>query len=148
MKKFKGLMALALMGAMFLSCFSYVKAETVASVPIYRRYNPGNGEHFYTKDKAEADSLVTIHGWNDEGIGWYSRRIRQITGIRYTGSIMRPLAFTAIRRTRMSGNRSFTMAGKQKGYCAIPQSQVETRSFVSRTRIMSRRISRSVPLKQ
>ncbi|MBQ3902555.1 MAG: hypothetical protein II745_04175, partial [Lachnospiraceae bacterium] len=72
MKKFKGLIAAALVGVMFLSCFSYVKAETVASVPIYRRYNPGNGEHFYTKDKAEADSLVTIHGWNDEGIGWYS----------------------------------------------------------------------------
>lgn len=80
MKKFKGLIAAALVGVMFLSCFSYVKAETVASVPIYRRYNPGNGEHFYTKDKAEADSLVTIHGWSDEGIGWYSPKNKEDYG--------------------------------------------------------------------
>ena len=74
MKKNKGLIAIALMGAMFLSCFSYVKtkAETVEAVPIYRLYHYWTGEHFYTKNKAEADILVSAYGWDDEGIGWYS----------------------------------------------------------------------------
>ena len=44
------------------------------SVPIYRRYNPGNGEHFYTTNKSEADTLVTVYGWNAEGILCYSMK--------------------------------------------------------------------------
>ncbi len=50
------------------------------SVPIYRRYNPGNGEHFYTTNKSEADTLVTVYGWNDEGIGWYAPGIASDRG--------------------------------------------------------------------
>ena len=32
---------------------------------VYRMYNPNSGEHFYTKDKAERDSLVNS-GWTYE----------------------------------------------------------------------------------
>lgn len=36
---------------------------------MYRLYNPNSGEHFYTADTTEHDSLVK-EGWRDEGIGW------------------------------------------------------------------------------
>lgn len=39
-------------------------------VPLYRVYNPNNGEHLYTKSLTEAQGLVN-KGWQDEGIGWY-----------------------------------------------------------------------------
>ena len=95
MKKFFRLFSIALSLALALSFFSVSKAasdDTVQSeavseesapedsVPIYRRYNPGNGEHFYTTNKAEADSLVTVHGWSDEGIGWYAPKLRADRG--------------------------------------------------------------------
>lgn len=38
-------------------------------VQMLRLYNPNSGEHFYTADPSEHDSLVAL-GWNDEGIGW------------------------------------------------------------------------------
>lgn len=80
MKKCFRLFALALAGVFMLSSALSASAaenskESTAeteSVPIYRRYNPGNGEHFYTTNKAEADYLVTAQGWSDEGIGWYA----------------------------------------------------------------------------
>ncbi|MDE5757593.1 MAG: hypothetical protein K2H85_03160, partial [Allobaculum sp.] len=34
-----------------------------------RLYNPNSGEHFYTKDLNEKDTLVKL-GWQAEGIGW------------------------------------------------------------------------------
>lgn len=37
---------------------------------VYRVYNPNSGEHFYTTDENEKNSLASI-GWNYEGIGWY-----------------------------------------------------------------------------
>jgi uncharacterized protein YkwD len=40
---------------------------------MYRLYNPNSGEHFYTANKAEKDSLVSL-GWNFEGAGWYAPR--------------------------------------------------------------------------
>ncbi|WP_238991068.1 glycoside hydrolase, family 25 [Lactococcus lactis] len=46
-----------------------VSADT--TVPVYRLYNHNTGEHFYTKNQSEKVQLST-HGWNDEGIGWYS----------------------------------------------------------------------------
>ncbi len=36
---------------------------------MFRLYNPNSGEHFYTKDTNERDTL-TILGWNYEGKGW------------------------------------------------------------------------------
>ena len=46
---------------------------TTEYAPVYRLYNkfaPG-GDHHYTMDKDEYDSLVEI-GWTGEGIAWYS----------------------------------------------------------------------------
>ena len=49
---------------------SYV-AETAATVDMLRLYNPNSGEHFYTGNASEKDSLVGA-GWKYEGIGWVS----------------------------------------------------------------------------
>jgi len=37
--------------------------------PMYRLYNPNSGEHFYTKDEKEKNTLIS-YGWKDEGIAW------------------------------------------------------------------------------
>ena len=42
---------------------------TVKKISMYRLYNPNSGEHFYTKDMAEKNHLVSL-GWKYEGIGW------------------------------------------------------------------------------
>jgi hypothetical protein len=36
---------------------------------MYRMYNPNSGEHFYTADEAEKNTLIDA-GWTYEGIGW------------------------------------------------------------------------------
>lgn len=43
--------------------------ETVATVPMYRLYNPNSGEHFYTGSTEERDNLTSV-GWNYEGVAW------------------------------------------------------------------------------
>ena len=48
-----------------------VEAASVASVPMYRLYNPNSGEHFYTAGESERGNLVNL-GWKYEGIGWYA----------------------------------------------------------------------------
>ena len=47
------------------------KVETV-EIPVYRLYNPKNGEHLYTTDAYEADVIYRTQGWGKEGIGWFS----------------------------------------------------------------------------
>ena len=42
---------------------------TFGEVNMYRLYNPNSGEHFYTANEAERNTLIGL-GWNDEGIGW------------------------------------------------------------------------------
>lgn len=71
MKRIKGILIAVIAFLLLVPVYPAYAAE-VEAVPVYRRYNPGNGEHFYTTDKTEADSLVTVHGWTDEGIGWYA----------------------------------------------------------------------------
>ena len=39
-------------------------------VPVYRLYNPNDGNHHWTMSVTERDWLVKL-GWNAEGIGWY-----------------------------------------------------------------------------
>ena len=39
------------------------------SVPMYRMYNPGSGEHFFTGNAEERDMLVKA-GWTNEGVGF------------------------------------------------------------------------------
>lgn len=41
-------------------------------VPVYRLYNPSNGEHLYTTDAHEKDVIYKTQGWGYEGIGWYA----------------------------------------------------------------------------
>lgn len=47
-------------------------AETTDNTPIYRLYNPDNGEHLYTTDANERDTLYATYGWGYEGVAWYS----------------------------------------------------------------------------
>lgn len=64
-----------LTGAMLVSALApamTVKAETVDTTPIYRLYNPDNGEHLYTTDANERDVLYSSYGWGYEGIAWYA----------------------------------------------------------------------------
>ena len=39
--------------------------------PVYRLYNPNAGDHHYTMDVNEVNTLKSF-GWKDEGIGWFS----------------------------------------------------------------------------
>ena len=48
----------------------YATYVTNTSV-LYRLYNPNSGEHFYTSNSAERNTLISV-GWNDEGIGWFA----------------------------------------------------------------------------
>lgn len=50
----------------------YTNTEPVApegSTAMYRLYNPNTGEHFYTKNSYEKNSLLNV-GWLYEGVGW------------------------------------------------------------------------------
>ena len=46
-------------------------APKTGNAPVYRLYDPNKGDHFFTKNKNEKESLVK-QGWRYEGIGWYS----------------------------------------------------------------------------
>lgn len=43
-----------------------------AMVPIYRLYLPSTGEHLYTSDKNEYNTLYEKYHWGQEGIAWYA----------------------------------------------------------------------------
>lgn len=45
------------------------QAQSTETQQMYRLYNPNSGEHFYTADAGERDSLSNI-GWDYEGIEW------------------------------------------------------------------------------
>lgn len=40
-------------------------------ISMFRLYNSHSGEHFFTKDLKEKNSLIKV-GWKDEGIAWYA----------------------------------------------------------------------------
>ncbi|MDE5757594.1 MAG: hypothetical protein K2H85_03165, partial [Allobaculum sp.] len=46
-------------------------APEVSNFPIYRVCNPNSGEHHFTIDKNEYETLQTL-GWKGEGVGYYS----------------------------------------------------------------------------
>ncbi len=48
-----------------------MSAKTPERNAMYRVYNPGSREHFYTASAEEKNYLTSI-GWIDEGIGWYA----------------------------------------------------------------------------
>ncbi|WP_368018398.1 hypothetical protein [Olsenella sp. AGMB03486] len=58
-------------GVKFRGSTSKTFRIAVSPVPMYRLYNPWSGEHLFTQNKSEADSLVRL-GWRDEGIAWKS----------------------------------------------------------------------------
>ena len=39
--------------------------------PLYRQFNPNNGDHFYTTDAAERDNAVNVYGYTNEGTACY-----------------------------------------------------------------------------
>lgn len=51
-----------------LALMAFTPAQAQAA-DMYRMYNPNSGEHFYTADANERNSLY-ITGWDYEGIGW------------------------------------------------------------------------------
>lgn len=44
-------------------------SEPKAGLEVHRLYNPNSGEHFYTPNIDERNTLVSI-GWNSEGVAW------------------------------------------------------------------------------
>lgn len=46
-------------------------SKSVKDGIIYRLYNPNSGEHLYTADTNERNTLVSS-GWQYEHIGWYA----------------------------------------------------------------------------
>ena len=48
------------------------ETENGSVIPIYRLYNPNNGEHLYTADVNEKKVLYGEKGWGYEGIAWYA----------------------------------------------------------------------------
>ena len=44
-------------------------SDVPAAITTYRLYNPYTGEHFYTQNAGERDSLQSV-GWRSEGVGW------------------------------------------------------------------------------
>ena len=50
----------------------YVEVEVLGAIPVYRMFNPINGEHLYTTDAYEVEVIYKTQGWGKEGIGWYS----------------------------------------------------------------------------
>ena len=48
------------------------KREGNKEIPVYRMFNPVNGEHLYTTDAYEVSVIYRTQGWGKEGIGWYT----------------------------------------------------------------------------
>lgn len=46
-------------------------AQDSSTAQVYRLYNPYNGDHHYTMDTNEYDTLGTV-GWRKEGVAWVS----------------------------------------------------------------------------
>lgn len=41
------------------------------SIPVYRLYEPGTNNHFYTTNSAERDSAISNLGYQNEGVAGY-----------------------------------------------------------------------------
>ena len=70
MKRLTGTCLCVLAVLMGLLVPSYALADTGTS-PVYRLYNPSNGDHHYTKDANEYRTLPN-YGWKQEGVAWVS----------------------------------------------------------------------------
>ncbi|MEY8515228.1 bacterial Ig-like domain-containing protein [Lactococcus taiwanensis] len=54
-----------------LSNTTFIAKFKEQKIAMYRLYNKNSGEHFYTANRYERDSLKKV-GWRYEGIGWYA----------------------------------------------------------------------------
>lgn len=82
MKNLKKIALLTLAATVFATSFTLpqtakaddaiVNMVSADDMPIYRLYNPDNGEHLYTTDANECSELYSHHGWGYEGIAWFS----------------------------------------------------------------------------
>ena len=64
--------AAGLILSIMMLCVLCVPVHAAGSeVIMYRMYNPNSGEHFFTSDVNERNSLY-LAGWNAEGVGWYA----------------------------------------------------------------------------
>jgi hypothetical protein len=50
----------------------YSVRVTAPYVPVYRLFNPNSGEHLYTKEMNEKNTLIGRSWGKDEGVKWYS----------------------------------------------------------------------------
>lgn len=53
--------------------FEGIAFHAGGEVPIYRMYNPNNGDHLFTAEEIERDDLE-LHGWSPEGVAFYAVR--------------------------------------------------------------------------
>lgn len=53
--------------------FEGIAFHAGGSVPVYRLYNPNNGDHVFTTSASEKDSLVGL-GWSNEEIAFFAIR--------------------------------------------------------------------------
>jgi len=65
-------------GELHLLCENNWRFEGVAfhsggSIPVYRVYNPNNGDHVFTVAPDEKDNLISL-GWSDEGTAFFAER--------------------------------------------------------------------------
>ncbi len=85
-----------------ISTGTEMTVEIAKANPMHRLYNPNSGEHFYTKDLNENDTLVEL-GWKSEGIGWVAP-IDNIAGNRPVYRLYNPNA----------GDHHYTMNENEK----------------------------------
>ncbi len=55
---------------------AWYTAKNPQIAPVFRAYNPNNGNHHYTVNKQEKDELVS-YGWQDEGIAFRTAPIEK-----------------------------------------------------------------------
>ena len=53
--------------------FEGIAFHAGGEIPVYRMYNPNNGDHVFTAEETERDDLE-LYGWSPEGIAFYAAR--------------------------------------------------------------------------
>ena len=69
----KAIVTLLAVAALAVSILPNIETASASElcIAVFRLYNPNSGDHHYTTNKSEKDTLVS-YGWNYEGIGWGS----------------------------------------------------------------------------
>ena len=69
----KGYWKLSQLGTLRSKLVCFKKTQ---SAPVFRVYNPNDGNHHYTMNKQEKDFLVSL-GWQDEGLAFRTAPIEK-----------------------------------------------------------------------